>query len=211
MSGDFRVIKLGGSLLDIDGLAARFRRWRAAQEPMRDVMIAGGGRLADVVRGAFRRHALGEEAAHWLCIRLLGVTAELAHRLLPESVLLCRLEELRDGQDKGRVAIFESERFLRQEETRPGAARLPHTWDVTSDSIAARLAEALSARELVLLKSALPAAGSSLASVAEAGMVDRCFPQAAARLPQVRVVNFRAEDFPQVIIGAPQAPTRTMT
>ncbi|NUQ61799.1 MAG: hypothetical protein HUU20_04880 [Pirellulales bacterium] len=74
----------------------------------------------------------------------------------------------------------------------PSGPRLPHTWDVTSDSIAAALAAALSARELVLLKScARPEPWSSLREAAEAGYVDRFLPVAAAGLDRVRFVDLR--------------------
>jgi hypothetical protein len=50
--------------------------------------------------------------------------------------------------------------------------------------------------ELVLLKSALPPAGSStLAELATAGYVDAFFPQAANRLDQVRLINLRDDQF----------------
>lgn len=189
-----RVIKLGGSLLETDGLAGQFRAWRIGQAPMRDVMIAGGGRMADAVRDAFSRHGLSEEAAHWLCIRVLGVTAELAARLLPEATLLRSLPALREclQTSSSWLAVFEVEDFLRHCEPRPSGLPLPHTWDVTSDSIAARLAEAIGAAELVLLKSAPPPAGGLLSDWAEAGYVDRFFPQAAAGVRSVRAVSLRA-------------------
>ena len=198
--GHLRVIKLGGSLLDLDGLTERFRRWLAAQPPMTSVTVVGGGRLADVVRDAFARRELDEEAAHWLCIRLLGVTAELVHRLLPESVRTACCDALRAETNAGRLVVFEPETFLRREEPRLDPPPLPHSWDVTSDSIAARLAERLSAEELVLLKSRLPQGRRTLAGAAESGCVDRFFPQAAVQLAKVRAVCLRDEGFAEVVL-----------
>ena len=71
---------------------------------------------------------------------------------------------------------------------------------MTSDSIAARLAVRLGAGELVLLKSSLPAAGSTLPGAAETGYVDAYFPTAAAEVPRVRCVDLRADDFPEVCL-----------
>lgn len=201
-----RVIKLGGSLLDFDGLVPRLRAWLAAQPPMPSVMLVGGGRLADAIRDAFARHPLDEEAAHWLCIRLLDVTAELMAELLPEAMLLRDFDELLAEGDSPRLVVFEPERFLREEASlaeRYCAGKispLPHCWDVTSDSIAARLAIFLHAGELVLLKSNLPDKAATLAQAADAGYVDRHFPAAAANLPQVRCANLRSECFDEVVL-----------
>lgn len=153
--------------------------------------------MADVVRQAFARHALDEESAHWLCIRVLGVTAELFARLLPEAALVRRFDDLADF-DGAAPVVFECEEFLRNEDAR-SLAPLPHSWDVTSDSIAARLAERLSACELALLKSSLPEKSSTLAQAARTGYVDRHFPTAARRLPRVRCVNLRDDRFSEVV------------
>ena len=53
--------------------------------------------------------------------------------------------------------------------------------------------------ELVLLKSCLPAAGiATLEQAADAGYIDRCFPELAAKLPLVRLVNLRDSDFAEM-------------
>lgn len=192
-----RVIKLGGSLLDCEGLPMRFRRWLAAQPPRPNIILVGGGEMADVLRRAFAQHGLDEEAAHWLCVRLLGVTAQLFAHLLPEAIQATRLEELHCA-DGRRPVVFACEHFLRHEDAH-SANPLPHTWDVTSDSIAARLAERLGAFELVLLKSRLPEAGWDFAQAAAAGYVDRYFPRAASALRRVRYVNLRDDRFAEIV------------
>jgi hypothetical protein len=67
---------------------------------------------------------------------------------------------------------------------------LPHTWDVTSDSIAALVAARLAADELVLLKSTLSAGNGSANELAAAGLVDAHFPRVCGSL-DVRIVNLR--------------------
>ena len=77
------------------------------------------------------------------------------------------------------------------------------SWDVTSDSIAARIADLLGSDELVLLKSSLPEPQvATLDEAAAAGFVDRCFPCYAAKLPLVRLVNLRDEDLSEIRWGA---------
>jgi hypothetical protein len=189
--------------LDFEALVPRFRAWLATEPPMPSVMLVGGGKLADAIRDASAIHALGEEAAHWLCIRLLGITAELVAKILPEVVLLRDLDELLAKGNTTPFVVFDPERCLRQEAILverfcAGAiAPLPHSWDVTSDSIA---------DELVLLKSSLPDHAATLEQAADAGYVDRYFPAAAATLPQVRCVNLRSERFSHVVLHRTRHP-----
>ena len=158
--------------------------------------------LADAIRDAFARHRLDEASAHWLCIRLLGVTAELVARLLPEAVLVKQFDEITSASPATLLAIFDPEQFLRDETVDP----LPHSWDVTSDSIAARVAARLDTAELVLLKSHLPSGHATLQEAAHAGFVDRYFPIAAAELARIRCVNLRAENVAEVALRAPPRP-----
>jgi aspartokinase-like uncharacterized kinase len=168
--------------------------WIAAQPPACDVVIVGGGELADAIRRLDRLHDLGASSAHWLCIRVLSLQAELAHELLRRErsavALVRRFADLRSATS-GDVVVFDPEPFLRGDEPRfPGAA-LRQGWHVTSDSIAARLAECLNAIELAVLKSAAPPVEDH-AALAEIGYVDGFFPIAARTLPRVRFVNLRA-------------------
>ncbi len=53
---------------------------------------------------------------------------------------------------------------------------IPADWTITSDGLAARLAERLGGLNLVLLKSVTAAPGSSAQDLAEEGVVDLAFP-----------------------------------
>jgi hypothetical protein len=74
----------------------------------------------------------------------------------------------------GRVAVLAPSRWLR------AADPLPHSWDATSDSVAAFVAGALDARRLVLVKPA---------EVGEEG-VDRCFVTVVPAGLEVSVVGW---------------------
>jgi 5-(aminomethyl)-3-furanmethanol phosphate kinase len=199
-----RVLKLGGSLLDLPELAARFGRWLDRQESGANVMIAGGGALADAIRAADRTHALGEAAAHELCLQVMGVTAALAERIFTGSRLCTDLGQIdrRLGSplqilDVRNVLAQRGDSSLREASSQQASATapaLPQSWQVTSDSIAAHVACRLQADELVLLKSALPSTGVTPQAVAASGFVDGHFPRALGRF-EVRIVNFRDSDF----------------
>ena len=87
-----RVIKLGGSLLDWPGLAAAFRKWRALQTPMCDLVVVGGGELVESIRRFDVAHGLCEQEAHWLAIDAMSVSARLVAALLPEAKLQLRVQ-----------------------------------------------------------------------------------------------------------------------
>ena len=190
-----RVVKVGGSLLrhqpeaqaeevSAGELKDRLLRWLGQQSPAVNVFVAGGGELADVIRRADAAHGLGEKTAHWLCVDALSLTARMLGAIVNAEVVT-RAEELPSTPPA--LCVFDPAPFLRASE-RNRSNPLPHTWAVTSDSIAARVAQRLAASELVLLKSCSPAAGG-------AGYVDDYFPHVAASLSRVRCVNLRDHDF----------------
>jgi hypothetical protein len=75
----------------------------------------------------------------------------------------------------------------------PGyAASLPHNWDTTTDSLAALLAQRVSAQELVLLKSCEVPEQWRPGDRRAAEVVDRAFAGIAHGLTCVRLVNLRA-------------------
>lgn len=195
MSGGagWQVVKLGGSLLECADLGERLRVWLQRQPAAARLIVVGGGALADVVRAYDRTHGLPAADAHWLAVRTMGLNARLVHGLLPEAPLVERLEELPFVPPAGAAWLFDPWHFLRNVDSRR-ADPLPPDWHVTSDSIAARLAEHVGAAELVLLKSALPDADRrSRGGAAAAGYVDEYFPTAARSLQRIRCVDLRTD------------------
>lgn len=186
------VVKVGGSLFDLDGLGSRLEAW-LAEQPVRDVLLLpGGGPVVDVLRGLDRRHRLGDESAHWLALHALGLNARLLASLLaPQAEVVEGLDACHDLWRQGRVPVMNGYAFARADEGRPGC--LPHTWAVTSDSLAARLAEVSGAAELVLLKSATIPEGTNWVEAGRRGYVDGYFAVVVGRIPSLRVkaVNLR--------------------
>jgi len=205
-----RVVRVGGSLLEDPLVRDRLRAWLALQPLAPNVFIIGGGPWVEAIRAAFARHSLTEQAAHWLSIRAMGLTAQLALELWPEATLLTEVAEAKAWRRLDAMAVFDVQRMLEADAALPTPA-LPQDWSVTSDSIAALAAQMLQASELVLLKSALPAAGMTYSQAAEQGYVDSHFPSAAPWLPGVRCVNLRAASFPEcVLLGHAASPPQDM-
>jgi aspartokinase-like uncharacterized kinase len=154
----------------------------------RVLLVPGGGPTVDAIRRLDAVHNLGEEASHWLALQALSVNAHFLERLLPGVPIV---ETLHTSPFS--VAVLSPWPFLRDDEGRPGY--LPHCWDVTSDSIAARAAVLLEATELVLLKSVtipLPP-DSDWQDASCRGWIDGYFPQVVCQHPELRVcaVNLR--------------------
>jgi aspartokinase-like uncharacterized kinase len=191
-----RVVKVGGSLFILPDLASRIKNWIKRQPPAINVLLAGGGELADTIRRADERHKLGESAAHWLCIEAMGVTSSWLATIgawplfdTCERVIQLRSEQLVPKEATADVLVLDPRPFLKGPEPTVPGPRLPQSWEVTSDSIGARLAGFLRADELVLLKSAPPPSWGPISELAESGYVDAFFPQAAETLTAVRFVD----------------------
>ena len=105
-------------------------------------------------------------------------------------------EELAASWNRGRTPILAPRRLLIDDE-RTAADPLPRTWENTTDSIAARIAEILRADRLVLLKSTGAPPGLTTQGAAELGVVDRVFPRAARAIPEVVLVNLREPKMPR--------------
>ncbi len=192
-----RVIKLGGSLLTVDGLANRLERWLQQQPLMPSLVVVGGGSTAHTVRAFDRRHHLDESTAHWLAIRAMQFNARLVKALLPGATLLESFDQWTAAVELPLVWVVDPWTMLRQDASRH-VDPLPESWEVTSDSIAAWIATQTKAAELVLLKSALPTCSPTVRCAVECGYVDRYFAQAASMLPRMRCVNLREESFPEI-------------
>jgi len=124
------VVKVGGSLCQhVPELTAIFR---ASTRPL--VIVPGGGSFADAVRNV----QTDDDSAHWMAVAAMdqygwyissfgiGATASL--------------------QEPDRPAVFLPYCTMRQ------CDPLPHSWDVTSDSVAAWVADVL-CMDLLVLKS----------------------------------------------------------
>jgi aspartokinase-like uncharacterized kinase len=174
------VYKIGGSLFDLpdlfDRLNALFRNERT-----RPLVVAGGGGAADLVREWDRLHGLGESRSHRLAIQSLSLGAAFLADGLNGAIVADR-ESAEAAWSEARIPVLDVAGFL-ERETTAGADPLPASWDVTSDSIAAWVAERWPAR-LALVKSASPES-------ALLPYVDPYFAAACAGLARVEWIDLR--------------------
>jgi aspartokinase-like uncharacterized kinase len=198
------VVKVGGSLLTWADLPEQLRAWLENENKSHPtthfVLIAGGGQWVETIRSIDAQHPLGDDQAHWICVALMDVTAGLVSAMLPELCVIDSWEELQRRLAEPGVTLLRPGEFVATVEPTIHGTRLPADWSVTSDAIAGRLAVALGADSLALLKSAPPpadpTAGNWLARLADAGYIDRFLPNLAAELPAISCVDFRAVRMP---------------
>ena len=187
------IVKLGGSLLDWPEWPERLTAFLASLPDLQPVLVVGGGRFADVLRGLDQVHGLGEARSHALAMRVLDTTAHLAAALLPGSVVITDPAEIPWIWDEGNLPILAPRRFLdRDDHDSPDP--LPHAWTTTTDSIAARLARHLRAALILLKSTPAPPENPDWPTLARLGLVDPEFPRAVAGVAKVSIVCLKDRD-----------------
>jgi len=132
-----RVLKLGGSLIEYGRAIIRTLRDFAAEKNLTLIIIPGGGPFAMTVRALAGK--LSDEAAHWM-----AVLAMHQYGFFLANGEFSLIESLDDIVDRD-VSILLPYKILKADDS------LPHTWDVTSDTIAAFIAYKLGERCFIKL------------------------------------------------------------
>jgi aspartokinase-like uncharacterized kinase len=169
------VVKIGGGLIGAPGALGRVCeavKVLGRREPL--VVVPGGGPLADAVRELDREVGLSPDAAHWMAMLAMDQYAHLLTERIPGGRLVEEPGGIAAVLLAGGIAVLAPTRWLRAADT------LPHSWDATSDTVAAFVAGALDATRLVLVKPA---------EVGEDG-VDRCFATVVPAGLDVRIVGW---------------------
>ncbi|HII06912.1 MAG TPA: uridylate kinase [Methanotrichaceae archaeon] len=129
----FCVIKIGGSLIDVSrdivkGLVD------LSEEGHAFLVVPGGGPMADLVREIYQKYHLSDETAHWMAVLAMeqfsGLLADGTGAVLTETI----------SRPTSGVWILLPYRPLSEDDQ-----GLEHSWDYTSDSVAALVAWRLAA------------------------------------------------------------------
>ena len=154
------VIKIGGSLTAIPGaLESTCAAVAEAGRRASIVVVPGGGPFADAVRAFELEHRVSPDASHWMAMLAMDQYAHVLTEGIEGAVLVEEAGAVVAAVDPVGVAVLAPSRWMR------AADVLPHTWDATSDSVAAFVAGALDAEQLILVKP----------STTGNDAVDRCF------------------------------------
>ena len=140
------TLKIGGSLAEEPArLRALCRELSEMARNYRITAVPGGGRFADVVRELDEMFHLPDTVAHNMAILAMDQYGMFLSSITPGSRTTHTLDGTRRHTEAGLVPILLPSRLMLQ------ADPLPHSWEVTSDSITAYIAGELSSEKLVLV------------------------------------------------------------
>ena len=140
------AIKIGGSLYDSSYLV----EWLNVIDQYSSakiVIIPGGGPFADQVRLTDEKYQLNPIHSHNMAVMGMQQYGFLLASLCPMMILAKTINEIHAAWKNSKVAIWEPYKMISEE------CELEKTWDVTSDSLAVWLANKLSLKNLLLVKS----------------------------------------------------------
>ena len=147
--GKLVVLKLSGHLINYkEVIKETLRELRSLTNIAKFVVIPGGSVFADFVRELQGRVGFNDDAAHWLAIKAMEMYGTYILSL-DESGLFVEtynLLETYNALDNGKIPILMPYKVVRT------VNELPHSWDVTSDSIAVYIASLLKANTVILAK-----------------------------------------------------------
>ena len=163
------VVKIGGSLLG----SPELERWLeifVKYSNGKIIIVPGGGIFAEAVREAQKLSNISDAAAHKLALLAMDQYGHLLHSLNPLLATASSELEIDERTWQHRAIVWLPSQMVLADDA------IPQNWDVTSDSIAAWLAEKLDATHLILLKSDQPNASElGLKVITEDGLVDFAF------------------------------------
>ena len=140
------VIKIGGSLGRGTGLHALCREIERLGARYRLLIVPGGGEFADRVRATCERYALNDSTAHKMALLAMDQYGYMLNQLIVGSSASPDFQSAGRALEKGQTALLLSASLIMQTDT------LLHSWQVTSDTIAAWVAQKIDCPRLVLLK-----------------------------------------------------------
>ncbi len=178
------VVKLGGSLAKSGLLANCLQKLNQHYKNSSVVIVPGGGAFADQVRSAQQQFQFNDHTAHKMALLAMQQMALLINGLNNNFVIAHSVALLPSLLQQQKTIIWSPD--LNELDN----AGIKLSWDVTSDSLSAWLASTLSAKELVLVKSAPINKNYTLKQLAEADIVDPSFCNYVSQVDyKVTVIN----------------------
>lgn len=138
------VIKVGGSLAEHPAdLRKLCQMLGTIARTHRVLVVPGGGKFADTVREIDKAYNLSSTIAHKMAILAMDQFGLFLSHITPNSHVSYSIKEMGKSVT-GMLPIFLPSRFVFRKDP------LEHSWDVTSDTIAAYIASVLHAKKLIV-------------------------------------------------------------
>lgn len=163
------VIKLGGSLLGTEEL----QQWLSCIAEYGDgrvVIVPGGGVFADTVRTLYAQIPMSERCAHTLAVNAMNQFGTLLIDQMPQLVPAHSELEISERSWQHRGIVWMPSQMVMTD-----GDDIPFSWDVTSDSLALWLANKISAKHVLLVKSQRPANDATLSDLMTQQLIDPAF------------------------------------
>jgi len=139
------VLKVGGSLAEDPASLTRLcQELSVLAKAHRILIVPGGGEFADTVRKLDKKYSLSNTVAHKMAILAMDQYGFFLSDITPNAYVSYSLEETRNSL-REMLPIFLPSKIMFREDP------LEHSWDVTSDTIAAYIAGLLQAEKLILV------------------------------------------------------------
>jgi aspartokinase-like uncharacterized kinase len=138
------VVKVGGSLAENPTNLERLcQELNLLAKTYKMLVVPGGGKFADTARNFDENYNLSSTVAHKMAILAMDQYGLLLSDIVPDSYVSYSLKEISNSAG-GILPIFLPSTFIFREDP------LEHSWDVTSDTIAAYIAGLLHTEKLIL-------------------------------------------------------------
>ena len=172
-TSEWLIIKVGGSLAETGRLNEVLALISEARRPV--IVVPGGGQFAEKVRDLQNALRFDDASAHRLAMLGMHQMAEVYFKLEPRLAPADSMEGITRILAIGQIPVWLPLQMCQDD------PEIPTDWSITSDGLAARLAERMGGLPLVLLKSIEVDATETAEQLAEGGVVDQAFPGIVAR------------------------------
>ena len=140
------TLKIGGSLVDKPAkLRTLCEELSKMAKNYRITAVPGGGKFADIVRELDDTFHLTDTDAHNMAILAMDQYGIFLSKITPDSCIIRTLESARKKSEAGLLPFLLPSSLMAKKNP------LPHSWDVTSDSITAFIAAELNSEKLILV------------------------------------------------------------
>ena len=134
------IVKVGGSLLARGRDLVRFLSDYAEKKGLVLIIVPGGGPFVELIKELSERKSISDETAHWMAVLAMH---QYGFFLADGEISIPLAESIEEIRNAGHICIVLPYRILKADDS------LPHTWDVTSDTIAAFIAHKVGEKRFI--------------------------------------------------------------
>jgi aspartokinase-like uncharacterized kinase len=148
MQSNIAIFKIGGNVIEnpnnLESTMSQLTQLYEENLLQKIIIIPGGGSYANFIRMIEGDLELGDDLVHWMATYSMNYNGMELNRKYPKLDCIENLKQFQDVDKK--FCIFLPYTYLRDNDV------LPHSWDVTSDSITLYIAYKLQLNRCFLIK-----------------------------------------------------------